>query len=129
MTPRHQTPKALKVITTLALVLPVAYLIFSFSNTSMLKPKLPVALSLRDAVLNSSMVLRLQNNGTEVLDLSATFENASRNKTKTAHIKLSPEKTKEYGFLEGWGFQPGDKIHLTHPDYATLNYKVPSQEG
>jgi hypothetical protein len=46
--------------------------------------------------------------------------------TIKAIIIVAPQKKKEYGFLEGWGFQPGDQILLTHPNYATLNFRIPA---
>ena len=122
-----QPSRTIKTIITIALILPVAYLILSFANIFTFKPGLPVELSVREAFLSSSLVVKFQSKAAEALTLSATFQNP--NQKKSAQINLTPKKNKEYGFLQGWGFQPGDKIELTHPDYKTLTYTIPESKS
>ena len=89
------------------------------------KPEMPVSVSYRTALLDSSLVAQFHNNSDRHLTVVVKFENRTLNQQKDGYIGLAPRETKEIGWVEGWKFMSGEYITMSHEDYATRTVRMP----
>lgn len=92
-------------------------------NRDISKPAMPIEVKYRKALLADGLVGIFKNTSNRQLAVVATFTNPTLKITKSFRLDLSPGGTKEIGHMEGWNFESGDTITLTHNDYATMKVR------
>ena len=59
------------------------------------------------------------------MKIAARFSRPATQESKLFQLFLRASEIEEFGHLQGWAFQPGDKIELTVEGYAPLDVTVP----
>lgn len=94
-------------------------------SAPVLKPALPVVVSYRPSLVGQGLVAIFSNQSGNRLTLTVTFEDRTGQQRKTGTIDLDPNGRTEIGWLEGWRFEPGETIKISHPNYRPMNLRVP----
>lgn len=95
------------------------------SELAALKPPLPVNVSFRQALTGDGLVAAFHNESKSFLSLKIELKNPTFNKSVTTRIDLSPDETKEIGYLEGWSFASGDEVNILNESYEKLRIVSP----
>jgi hypothetical protein len=89
------------------------------------KPTVPVVVTYRDSAWGQGKVAIFSNQTSNRLTIGVRFENKKSNQQKSGSIDLEPNGKTEIGWLEGWMFEPGETIEITHPDYTSVVLTIP----
>lgn len=89
------------------------------------RPKLPIIINYRNALLSGGLVAKFENLSGHKLKFVAVFTNPTLAVSKAFSLSLRPHKSLEFGHLEGWNFKPGDEISLKNQAYKPMMAKVP----
>jgi hypothetical protein len=90
-----------------------------------IKPDLPVVVTQRPSLAGQGLVAQFNNQTNSQLTVSLVFENKRSNQRKEGSINIPPNGTVEIGWLEGWMFEPGETVTLSHPNYKTKKWSIP----
>lgn len=96
---------------------------FSFGNAPR-KPSVPVELTLRDSAWGEGMVARFHNQTNHQLTVTVVAENAMLHQRREWTLNLQPNATQEIGWLEGWKFESGERVTVSHSDYAQKSWTI-----
>ena len=89
------------------------------------KPALPISVSYRKSLLGKGYVAIVENKSKDQLQLDFDLRSSAQNDPKKqAVISIEAAKKIEIGWLEGWKFELGDTISVSHKDYQTGIYKI-----
>jgi hypothetical protein len=89
-------------------------------RTELMKPDLPVTISVRHALVSVGLVVGFRN--TSATDLAVTGEFRRAGATlQTRELVIPANGVREIGEHEGWAFVVGDSIVLTNPRFRNLN--------
>lgn len=89
-----------------------------------LKPTVPVVVSFRGSAWGVGKVAIFSNQSPNRLTISVKFENNKLNQQKTGNIDLDPNGRTEIGWLEGWKFESGETIEISHPDFSSQTVRL-----
>lgn len=89
------------------------------------KPALPVDLSARPSQVGIGTVVQFHNRSGTPLTVQVAFENRKRQQRKEGTLDLPAGGTVEIGWLEGWTFESGETVQLSHPKFASRSWTVP----
>lgn len=116
----------------IGVILVVLYFIFGGggggpgkSVVPFVKPTVPVVVSYRGSAWGQGKVAIFSNQTANRLTISVKFENKKSNQQKSGTIDLEPNGKTEIGWLEGWKFESGETIEITHPDYSSKTVTIP----
>ena len=89
----------------------------------MTKPRLPVTITKRQSLLGQGLVavLTSESEKTLVIDVSVGRNNGA---SKDGRLVVEAGKSKEIGWAEGWQFESGDWIYLSHRDYQSVRFTI-----
>ena len=87
-----------------------------------LKPPVPVVVSIRDSAWGAGKgkVAIFSNQTPNRLTISARFENKTSGQQRSWNIDLEPNGKAEFGWREGWKFEAGETIEMSHPDFRSV---------
>ena len=90
----------------------------------MAKPRLPMTVTKRDSLLGQGLVavITSESDKTLVIDV-VTGKNTGASK-ELGRLVLEAGKSKEIGWAEGWQFESGDWIILSHQDYHSVRFSI-----
>ena len=90
-----------------------------------LREPIPVVVTLRDSLVGEGKVAVFSNQSPNRLTVSLVLENSAKRDRTAANLDLDPNGTAEVGWMEGWTFESGETIEVSHPSYATKRLRVP----
>ncbi len=83
------------------------------------RPAVPVVLSHRPAVMGEGLVAKFSNQTSSQITVSIRVKRPDSDEYFERTVNVPADGSTELGWAEGWDFELGDKITLTHPKYAT----------
>ena len=89
------------------------------------KPDMPVVVTKRESFLGQGLVAQFNNQTSSQLTVNLVFENKKRNQRKEGSINIPANEMVEIGWLEGWTFEPGETVTISHPNYKTKTWFIP----
>lgn len=89
------------------------------------KKDLPITVSFRKAMLDSSLVAQFHNNSDVSIKVLVKIENRTTKEIKQGEIIVPAKGKEEIGWAEGWRFVPGEAIEINHADYRNMKVIVP----
>jgi hypothetical protein len=90
-----------------------------------LKPPVPVVVTYRNSLVGAGRVAVFSNQAPTRLTVTVEFVSKDKARRKAAAVDLSPNGTREVGWAEGWAFEAGDTVTVSHPDYSPRTYVTP----
>jgi hypothetical protein len=89
-------------------------------RVELVKPDLPISVSVRNAIFSTGLVVTLKN--TSASDLAVTGEiRRPGAPSQTRELVISANGVREIGEREGWAFVVGDSIVLSNPQFRDIN--------
>lgn len=88
------------------------------------KPALPVVVGVRESLVGVGLVAQFYNQTNTQLTVNVVFENKKKNQRKEGIINIPANSMVEIGWLEGWYFEPGETITISHPNYKTKTWII-----
>jgi hypothetical protein len=107
----------------IAVVLAIASMGIVVQRASM--PEIPVSVTVREALLGPGKVLRVQNLGGEDLAVRARIIDAASHHERDFTLRIDRGRSAEFGHLQGYAFEPGDRITLAHDGFKAKTWIVP----
>ena len=101
-----------------------ALLALIFFVQAQTKP-MPIAVTFRQASLDSSYVARLRNNSGGTLKVLVQVQSRTTGQSKQAEVVIGADEVSEMGWAEGWRFVKGETLRIHHADYKDLVLTVP----
>jgi len=89
------------------------------------KPAIPVVISYRPSVIGAGKVAIFSNQTGNRLTITVEFGNTKTKQQKTGVIDLEANGKTEIGWAEGWMFESGETITISHPDYSSKILTIP----
>ena len=89
------------------------------------KPAVPVVVSYRPSLIGAGKVAIFSNQTGNRLTITVEFKNKKKNQQKNGVLDLEPNGKTEIGWAEGWMFESGETITISHPDYSSKNFTIP----
>jgi hypothetical protein len=121
----------LKYVGLIVVALVIGVLLLSRAD-QMAKPPLPVSIGFRQALMGPGLVAQFRNNSDTMLEVRATFRSTDTNMSNTYDLVLPAHGIREFGWMQGWQFVPGQQIELMNNRFRTgtmtVGGGVPSQQ-
>jgi hypothetical protein len=95
-----------------------------FARQAALKP-LPIGVGFRKAILGHGEIAVLRNLGATGLAVRARIVDAATHQEHNFTIDVGPGRPTEFGYVQGYAFEPGDAVTLSHDGYRTVYWEVP----
>jgi hypothetical protein len=86
---------------------------------------LPIGVGFRKAILGHGEIAVLRNLGGTGLALKARIVDAATHQEHNFTIDVDPGRPTEFGYAQGYAFEPGDAVTLSHDGYKTVYWVVP----
>ncbi len=83
----------------------------------------PVAVTLRPAMFGSGAVAIFSNQSSQRVTVFVEVTNESGERFRTT-LDLSPNGRGSIGWMEGWDFEPGDRITISHQSYRSREIRL-----
>ena len=94
------------------------------------RPAMPIEVQYRPSMFGNGYVAMLKNTSdgefTYQVELRSTNLDAPK---KSMPITIPAGSSTEIGWAEGWKFERGDTITVTHADYASGIYSIPYEDS
>ena len=91
----------------------------------LISPPVPVVVSLRDSLVGEGKVAIFSNQSANRLTIEVLMENKRKNERLQRNLDLGPNGTAEIGWMEGWTFESGETITISHPNYRSKTERIP----
>jgi hypothetical protein len=86
---------------------------------------LPIGVGFRKAILGHGEVAVLRNLSGAGLAVKARIVDAATHQEHNFTIDIDPGRPTEFGYAQGYAFEPGDAVTLSHDGYKTVYWQVP----
>jgi hypothetical protein len=86
---------------------------------------LPIGVGFRKAILGHGEVAVLRNLSGSGLAVKARIVDAATHQEHDFTIDVDPGRPTEFGYVQGYAFEPGDAVTLSHDGYKTVYWVVP----
>jgi hypothetical protein len=86
---------------------------------------LPIGVGFRKAILGHGEVAVLRNLSATGLAVKARIVDAATHQEHNFTIDIEPGRPTEFGYVQGYAFEPGDAVTLSHDGYKTVYWEVP----
>jgi hypothetical protein len=90
-------------------------------------PRVPVHVAIRKSLLGG-YVAQFTNESDRSLVVYMVFENANTKSKQEGNLKIDAGKTEEVGWLNGWIFERGETVTISHEGYKTVVWTISPQE-
>lgn len=84
----------------------------------------PVKVVTRESFVGEGLVAQLHNEAPNRLVVNVVLENEALGHRKEGHVALAPNSVYEIGWVEGWRFERGETITISHSDYRSMTYTI-----
>ena len=109
----------------LAVVLVSVVLLLADGCGDVSKPEVPVIVTYRESLLGQGLVLQLNNQTNTQLTVTLVVNNEEKNYRKEGAINIPPNGQVEIGWLEGWRFESGETVTISHPNFKSRTWRIP----
>jgi hypothetical protein len=89
------------------------------------KPNMPLVVTFRESLVGHGIVAQFYNQTNHQLTVYLVLENKEKNHRKKMSVNIPADDMVEIGWLEGWMFESGETITISHPNYKTSTWRVP----
>jgi hypothetical protein len=86
---------------------------------------LPIGVGFRKAILGHGEVAVLRNLSAAGLAVNARIVDAATHQDHNFTIAIDPGRPTEFGYAQGYAFEPGDAVTISHDGYKTVYWVVP----
>ena len=86
---------------------------------------LPIGVGFRKAILGRGEVAVLRNLSSTGLAVKARIVDAATRQEHNFTIDVGPGRPVEFGYVQGYAFEPGDAVTLSRDGYKTVYWVVP----
>jgi hypothetical protein len=86
---------------------------------------LPIGVGFRKAILGHGEIAVLRNLSDTGLAVKARVIDAATHQEHNFTIAVDPGRPTEFGYVQGYAFEPGDAVTLSHDGYKTVYWVVP----
>jgi hypothetical protein len=86
--------------------------------------QIPVSVTFRHAIADSSLVAQLHNNSGSTMKVLVVIE-GQMGQSKQEELVLGTDDPVEIGWAQGWQFVSGEKIRIHNPQYRDLWFTAP----
>jgi hypothetical protein len=86
---------------------------------------LPIGVGFRKAILGHGEVAVLRNLSGTGLAVKARIVDAATHQEHDFTIDVDPGRPTEFGYVQGYAFESGDAVTLSHDGYKTVYWVVP----
>lgn len=86
---------------------------------------LPIGVGFRKAILGHGEVAVLRNLSSTGLAVKARIVDAATHQEHNFTIEVGPGRPVEFGYEQGYAFEPGDAVTLSRDGYKTVYWVVP----
>ena len=86
---------------------------------------LPIGVGFRMAILGHGEVAVLRNLSATGLAVKAHIVDAATHQEHNFTIEVGPGRPTEFGYVQGYAFEPGDAVTLSSDGYKTVYWEVP----
>jgi hypothetical protein len=86
---------------------------------------LPIGVGFRKAILGHGEIAVLRNLSATGLAVTARIVDAATHQEHNFTINVDPGRPTEFGYVQGYAFEPGDAVTLLHDGYKTVYWVVP----
>jgi hypothetical protein len=86
---------------------------------------LPIGVGFRKAILGHGEIAVLRNLSATGLAVKARIVDAATHQEHNFTIDVGPGRPTEFGYVQGYAFEPGDAVTLSHDGYKTVYWEVP----
>jgi hypothetical protein len=95
------------------------------TNTQLSMPELPVSVSFHRALLGGkSYVAEFGSHGSNDMAVAVEWVDAATHSRRTFRIDVGPGRPTPRGHLEGFDFEPGDMLTLSHDGFKPVMAQV-----
>jgi hypothetical protein len=88
------------------------------------RPDLPVRVAFRRALLGSGQVALLQNLSNREIQVTLEVSAPATGQHFSRPLVIEPNRTREFGHIEGWEFAAGQEVTLNNAQYRPLSVLV-----
>jgi len=96
-------------------------------RVELVKPDLPISVSIRHAIFSAGLVVALRNTSPSDLALTGEFRRPGA-APQQREMVIPANGVREIGEREGWAFVLGDSIVLSNPQFRDLNQTLIARE-
>jgi len=89
------------------------------------KPNMPVKVVTRDSLVGEGLVAQFHNELPNKLVVKIILEDKNQGNKRSGNLILQGNSMREIGWAEGWKFESGDPIKITHSGYKSIKYYIP----
>lgn len=86
---------------------------------------LPIGVGFRQAILGHGEIAVLRNLSATGLAVRAHIVDAATHREHDFTIEVDPGRPTEFGYVQGYAFESGDAVTLSHDGYKTVYWVVP----
>lgn len=108
----------------LAVVLSSGLLVLVAGCGDITKPDMPLVVTKRQSLVGRGLVVQFNNQTNRRLTVTVVFENKEKNQRWDGAINIPPNGQVEVGWLEGWMFEPGETVTVSHPNYKSMTVQI-----
>jgi hypothetical protein len=88
-------------------------------------PPVPVSISYRESAVGRGKVAVVSNQSGDTLNVLVAHDSPARGRHKTGYLNLPPGRSVEIGWLEGWRFESGDRVSVSHAGFQPQSVLIP----
>ncbi len=86
---------------------------------------LPIGVGFRKAILGHGEVAVLRNLSSTGFTVKARIVDAAAHQEHNFTINVDPGRPSQFGYVQGYAFEPGDTVTLSRDGYKTVYWVVP----
>ena len=87
----------------------------------------PVAVIFRPSPSGNGLITFFKNNAPAPINIAVLLSNPVTERRREVNINLPANGVQSIGEAEGWVFAPGHHVQVTHEQFGTMDYVVPSK--
>jgi hypothetical protein len=87
-------------------------------------PELPVLVGFRPALLGRGKVARIENASGQDMAVRARVVDAASHQVREFTLNIDRGQIAEFGHAQGYAFEPGDEVTLSHDGYKAKTWTV-----
>lgn len=91
------------------------------------RKNLPVSILFRPTPSGNGLMTFFKNNAPSPVQLGVVLTNPVTNRRREVNLNIAANGLHSIGEAEGWVFEPGHHVQVTHAEFGTVEYVVPEK--